>query len=65
MSDEYRVVPCEHCDSGHIERGHPNAPYPSSVDVCPFCNGGGEYLVSVSPISLDDIDALDEMEKAA
>jgi hypothetical protein len=53
---ETRFVNCDVCQTeGVIERGHPNAPDPTSVEVCPACHGELVIEVEVEPITEADV----------
>jgi hypothetical protein len=53
---ETRFVNCDTCGTeGAIEHGHPNAPDPDWVEVCPGCRGECVVEVEVEPIDLDDL----------
>lgn len=63
--EDVRVLPCEHCGSeGRIYRGHPNDPNPTDCGECPFCEGTGGELISVEPITMDDLCAADGCQYA-
>ncbi len=55
MNEDERIVPCHWCEGSGWE----------GDDPCPYCNGGGEYVISLSPLTLEDLDELATMEKAA
>jgi hypothetical protein len=49
-------VTCEICaGEGFIDRGHPNAPHPSSVEMCPECCGRRVVEKTAVRITLDDL----------
>lgn len=53
---ETRLVNCETCRTeGVIERGHPNAPDPASVEICSACKGERVIEVEVETITEEDI----------
>jgi hypothetical protein len=60
MNDiDIRFVPCEGCGTeGFIEHGHPNAPDPEWVEVCPDCKGERVIEVAVEPITLEDLEEI-------
>jgi hypothetical protein len=52
---ETRFVNCNVCGTeGVIERGHPNAPDPTSVEICPACHGELVIEVDVEPITEEE-----------
>lgn len=56
---ETRFVNCDVCKTeGVIERGHPNAPDQTSVEICPACNGDCVIEVEVEPVTLEDMSKL-------
>jgi hypothetical protein len=56
-----RFVNCDHCGTeGVIERGHPNAPDPTSVEICPACKGECVIETEVEPIDLEDLPPPDD-----
>jgi hypothetical protein len=53
---ETRFVNCDVCRTeGVIERGPPNAPDPTSVEICPACHGELAIEIEVEPITIEDL----------